>query len=752
MKKIISINRFVLMGITLTALLSCSSESSDTTPEPDTVAPALDFTISGTSSGSEPIVVSNQMEININAQDAKGISKVEAFIDDKKVGEDTTAPYQITIDVSNYTSKNNLTAKFTDYTLKVTVTDTSGNETSKEQVIHIDNELPSITNVSLEDGSVINGDTNTVTFAVSDNEGLSGVTTYLNNSLLQQITDETYEININTLNLSDGDNTLRIEAIDLAGNTTNFDVVFISDNTGPEIVLNTIENGQILDESLLISTGLSDMYSQVTFFDIALEEQNLLTTDVAFSAGTEGQVDFEFNPEVYATGEHILKIIASDALGNESIVEFPIQIQRRLIVINVPQEKLDNGMKMGIVFVSKMDGSLIDWKEFSHNSQQIILRSTEEFDFEMEFMLTFYLEENPSSNAAYISTHQNLTRNNPKVLNLSTPKYLSSGQDSSYQIPITNFLSSDAVIGSGGNSPWSNTKFDTRSSSYFAALYFYEGYLSLGTADLSNPTRFNEYYLYMNNSGIYRYLVLDNPIDPGYILDKDAFSTTNLERRYFTVANSSQTYPPSYLEIFGATTLEDDGLNNYHQIYNANENDFISNPGLFYDLNTSFASYKHVLAWDNYYTLRRGTPLDNYVIPSWNLEYLVNGNTVSLTADQSEPILGRIICADSDFQTHPTYNWSITFDSRKITDVVIPQLPEFIAQTVSEAQNNNSIIVKGAALYSYQSILDYNDYVDKVIKNDKDILDVTDWYQSLKKSYDSEIWYGLNTDFPFNNY
>ena len=140
MKKIISINRFVLMGIALTALLSCSSDSSDTTPEPDTVAPTLDFTISGTSSGSEPIVVSNQMEININAQDAKGISKVEAFIDDEKVGEDTTAPYQITIDVSNYTSKNNLTAKFTDYTLKVTVTDTSGNETSKEQVIHIDNE------------------------------------------------------------------------------------------------------------------------------------------------------------------------------------------------------------------------------------------------------------------------------------------------------------------------------------------------------------------------------------------------------------------------------------------------------------------------------------------------------------------------------------------------------------------------------------------------------------------------------------
>ncbi|MEC8832520.1 MAG: Ig-like domain-containing protein [Bacteroidota bacterium] len=735
----------------LIVLFSCSSDSENPVPEPepDVVAPEVDFTIPGSTGGttSQPPVFSNQIVVDIDATDAGGVAKVEAFLNNEKVGEDTTAPYQITIDISNYASKNNLTGKFTDYTLKITVTDTSGNETSKEEIIHIDNELPAITEVSLTNGQVIGGDTNAVTFNVSDNEGLTSVKTYINDLLLQEITEEEYEINLNTLDLTDGENILKIEAVDLANNVTTYDVSFIADNTGPEISMESvIPDNNLVDQVLSLTPDILDEFSTVSSVEILVgdESQIVFEGDVAYS--------WEFNPDLFPTGPTSIFIKSTDALNNESIIEYPIDIYRRLITINVPEYKLYNGMKMGIVFVSKMDGSLIDWKEFSHDSQQIILRSAEEFDFETEFMLTFYLEENPSSNAAYISTHQNLTRDNPKVLNLSTPKYLSSGQDSSHQIPITNFLSSDTVIGSGGNSPWSNTKFDTRSSSYFAGLYFNEGYLSLGTADLSNPTPFNEYYLYMNNSGIYRYLVLDNPIDPGYILDKDAFSMTNVERRYFTVANSSQTYPPSYLEIFGATTLEDDGLNNYHQIYNANQNDFISNPGLFYDLNTSFASYKHVLAWDNYYTLRRGTPLDNYEVPSWNLEYLVNGNTVSLTADQSEPILGRIICADSDFQTHPTYHWSITFDSRKITDVVIPQLPEFIAQTVSEAQNNNSIIVKGAALYSYQSILDYNDYVDKVIKNDKDILDVTDWYQSLKKSYDSEIWYGLNRDFPFNNY
>jgi len=132
------------MGIALTTLLSCSFESSDTTPEPDTVAPALDFTISGTSSGSEPIVVSNQMEININAQDANGIAKVEAFIDNEKVGEDTSSPFHIVVDLSGYAAKS-LTAKSQNYILRVDATDTFGNKSSSEQMITVINETPLIT-------------------------------------------------------------------------------------------------------------------------------------------------------------------------------------------------------------------------------------------------------------------------------------------------------------------------------------------------------------------------------------------------------------------------------------------------------------------------------------------------------------------------------------------------------------------------------------------------------------------------------
>ncbi|MFC4219183.1 Ig-like domain-containing protein [Flagellimonas marina] len=110
------------------------------------VAPTVDFSIAGSSGSgnSEPIVVSNQIQININAQDAEGIAKVEAFIDNEKVGEDTTAPYQITIDVSGYASKG-VTSKLTDYVLRIDATDTSGNTSSTDQLINIVNETPLIT-------------------------------------------------------------------------------------------------------------------------------------------------------------------------------------------------------------------------------------------------------------------------------------------------------------------------------------------------------------------------------------------------------------------------------------------------------------------------------------------------------------------------------------------------------------------------------------------------------------------------------
>ncbi|MEC7262801.1 MAG: Ig-like domain-containing protein, partial [Bacteroidota bacterium] len=104
-------------------IISCSSDSGDPEPEPepDVIAPTVTVQIAGSSNNStgEPSVFSNQITIDISAQDAGGVAKVEAFINDQKVGEDNSAPFQLTIDLSNYSSKIPSTGKFQDYILKI---------------------------------------------------------------------------------------------------------------------------------------------------------------------------------------------------------------------------------------------------------------------------------------------------------------------------------------------------------------------------------------------------------------------------------------------------------------------------------------------------------------------------------------------------------------------------------------------------------------------------------------------------------
>src|SRR5690606_2058277 len=90
-------------------IISCSKDENEA---PDTTPPSVDFTIKGiTQDLTQTPVIGNTVEIEISAQDAKGISKVEAFMNDVKVGEDNQPPFQITIDLTQYSKK--LTGKGT---------------------------------------------------------------------------------------------------------------------------------------------------------------------------------------------------------------------------------------------------------------------------------------------------------------------------------------------------------------------------------------------------------------------------------------------------------------------------------------------------------------------------------------------------------------------------------------------------------------------------------------------------------------
>ena len=705
-------------------LIACSSDSDKLDPlESDDTPPTLELSFSGspTATPGTAIIVSQEIEVSISAEDANGIQKVEAFLDGDKVGEDTTAPFLIRIDISQLASKS-VSGKYKDYILEIVATDRAGNTATKQQTINVDNEIPLIDDVSLPAQSVINGSNNPIAFQVVDNEGLASISLFLNDELFAEIgVDGPFESNIDTSSIPEGPNILKIEAVDLAGNTATFEVNFISDNLGPEISFQNLTEGLIIDQIFQLNPSVIDEYSEVASVEIKFDDQTLMIED----SGTP--IDFGFDPEGYEVGEGTFEITATDGLGNTSRVTRTANIHRRLIEINIPENWLSPYVVAAVVFVSRMDGSNLVWEEIVPSTRQVILSVPEEFDMGTEFMVTFFWQDN--GGIATLSTHQNLSRGNPGTLNLTVPPRRD-GTGLSTQIPIANFLSNDVVIGESATSYDFFRSVDDAPSSYTVYLDTAQDFLNVSTAVdplITNP--FDQVYVF--DFQTFSNILIPNPVPPDYVMDKGNMTTANLESRQLQVS-SSVGLPDtnSVFRIAGALSPADDQANKYHEFFFWNRVGSLDTP-MNYLLNTTFYTYRHALQFGSYYTERKGLPLSDYTIPNVSVDYSITDTQIDLTVQGTEHAVGRAQCFDFDDQT---YAWNITFDSQSTGSVVIPELPVSISHPVKSIWEAGNIEVEKVELVSYAAIPSFDDYIVRVLKNQSNILEATDWYQLVYKS------------------
>lgn len=716
-----------ILFIAFSILCSCSSDSSDPTPEPDTVAPTVDFAIAGISdsSNSQTVVVSSQIQINVDADDESGIAKVETFIDGEKVGEDTTSPYQITIDVSSYASKNNLTAKFTDYTLKITVTDTSGNETSKEQVIHIDNELPSITEVSLTEGQVIGGDTNTVTFNVSDNEGFNSVKTYLNDTILEEVTEGINEINLNTLELSDGENFLKIEATDLANNITTFEVPFIADNIGPEITLESLVAGQIVDEPIQLNPDVSDANSTIASveFFLANDTQVVLEGDVTYS--------WDLDPSAFNPGSISIFIKATDGLGNESSAEFPIEILRRLITINIPEDFYNPIWARMYVFASAPDGKVVDSERIFQDSQEVILRTSSDQIFTQEYSLTFAKYTSGTyGNTAQFSTLQNLNPSNLETLNLKTEPRFENGPRDPYLFSMKGFDPDDI---------FNSTAYGF---GYSGGLNTLNQQLVLDRRkNVTNEVNTDKIYLWLKNETLdeYTYTILDWELPSDFTLDYGLFNQEDIERRFYQTSLGIGQYRSS-INIYGYFNESDFENNVFHNINNSAYG-FLPSQGGAYYFNTSIYKTRYEFTMKDYHTVRNGEPLTLFNDLDWTIDYTVNSKEVNLMKTGNGHSVGKIYFHTDGPQLvnglNISFDWNIVFDSQTTEKIILPEIPDEI-QTWGfyNLYQNDNFNIGQVEIRRYNGLSTYGDYLQEVIKNNNYFYTVSSTMESKYKRGD----------------
>ena len=212
-------------------LVGCSS--TDPVPVPDTVSPTVSL-----SSSANP-VTTGTFTLKADAKDDTGVTKVEFYEGDTKLGEDTTAPYELPVSVK--------AAQNGEHTYTARAYDAAGNKGSASIKVTIkladtitppgetpDTTPPTVTLTS--SSNPVTGSTFTLKADAKDNIAVTKVEFYEGSTKLGEDATAPYELTVTLPPLQNGKRTYTAIAYDAAGNkgSSTLDVtVNVSAGTAP---------------------------------------------------------------------------------------------------------------------------------------------------------------------------------------------------------------------------------------------------------------------------------------------------------------------------------------------------------------------------------------------------------------------------------------------------------------------------------------------------------------------------------------
>ncbi|QLE01572.1 hypothetical protein HX109_08345 [Galbibacter sp. BG1] len=699
--------RFVTLLIFFAFIIGACSEDKE---EVDVTPPNFNIKIEGldiSSSTTETPIIGNKIDIEINSKDEKSISKVEAFINSDKLSEDLQAPFKLSLDLSSYSSvKKNTSNKGDKYSLKVVATGFNGMTAATTQEVFIDNTLPTISEVSIANDTIINGEENIITFIAEDDQEITKLEVVLNDTIIEHesLEDNNYQFNINTLTLEDGIKTFIISASDAAGNKTDYNISLTTDNTGPSMTFENIENGQTIYGKIILEPILEDLYSDIDSIQIKLNDSILVSTK-------NEKVSFEFDAKQYPTGNHKLNISSTDHKGNKSIKEINFLIHRRLLVVNIPEGLISNSFSQFYIFSSDKNGAILDLKEVFPTTRSVTLSTEKNLGSNDNFMVTFAAFSSGYADSSYLTTFQNLTINNPSEVHLKQTnreisqarKYVNS-TGLNFEPTLGSIINVDAY-GSDYNGQYIN---DTNKM----WMELYETTLK--------PTSSKVYFSYHNqNNNNYKYYIVDrDSLKNNFKLNYNNFITDGVERRFFNASisdESRQEYGSSL--ILDGYLNEEDFLNgSFNRIWSyGNYPEKIN--GAYFDFNTNFHKYSYRLAIGNYFTKRVGQPKEFYDVPTWTLDYSFSNNQLNLTTTGANHYVGNVYLENDD-QSQDIYRWKIIFNSKDSERIILPELPlELATWNIMDDFQNQNLTIQQVDIRRYGSIENYDEYLNKSLKN-----------------------------------
>ncbi len=187
--------------------------------------------------------------------------------------------------------------------------DKAGNKAETTFNITIDTHRPEITIISQKKDAIMKKDSIKLNWESWNNKthlGIDGHMMYLDDKRVGskiQNSSHTFE------NLSDGEHTIRIKAIDEAGNNRNDSISFTIDTIPPEIEITSPQHGErIFNESITMDWEASDNTSSVDFYEVKIDRTEWVKL--------VNETDHELNS--LDTGERRIEVRAVDKAGNSA--------------------------------------------------------------------------------------------------------------------------------------------------------------------------------------------------------------------------------------------------------------------------------------------------------------------------------------------------------------------------------------------------------------------------------------------------
>lgn len=271
--------------------------------------------------------------------------------------------YDGNLDFANYSIDGGLEQSFTypfnvstsgwldkDYNIQINARDFAGNSNVSWYLFTIDSTNPSIHLNSPENNSIVPSGI-LLNFSVID-LNLFQVNFSVNGGFDTLLSNP---FDIDTTGWSDGDYTIQINALDLAGNSNSSGYFFTIDSTKPTIICNSPGNNTIITNETILDFLVIDPY--------------LTQVNYSINNGTDTTFFTPFNISIFGwpEGDYMIQINAQDLVGNHNTSWYLFTIDSTLPIIQLNSPRNSSNIYNGIVLDFSVNDTNLQQVTYSVN-------------------------------------------------------------------------------------------------------------------------------------------------------------------------------------------------------------------------------------------------------------------------------------------------------------------------------------------------------------------------------------------------